>query len=32
MHGIKRIKPILRHLAMDEPACAIITGNHQAGK
>ena len=29
MHRIKRIEPILRHLAMDEPAFSIITSNHQ---
>lgn len=29
MHRIERIKPILRHLAMDEPSSPIITSNHQ---
>ena len=29
MHRIKSIEPILRHLAMDKPACSIVTGNHQ---
>ncbi len=30
MRRIERIKSILRYLALDEPACPIITGNHQA--
>ena len=29
MRRIKSIEPILGHLAMDEPACSIITSNHQ---
>lgn len=29
MQWIESIEPILRHLAMDEPACSIITSNHQ---
>lgn len=29
MHRIKRIEPILRHLAMYEAPCSIVTGNHQ---
>lgn len=32
MHWIKRIEPILRHLAMNEATCSIITGNHQASQ
>ncbi len=32
MHRIERIKPILRHLAMDEASCSIITDNHQASQ
>ena len=32
MHRIESIKPILRYLAMDEPACSIITGNHPASQ
>ena len=32
MHRIERIEPILCHLAMDEPACSIVTGNHEASQ
>lgn len=27
-----RIEPILCHLAIDEPTCSIITGNHEASQ
>ncbi len=32
MRRIKSIEPILGHLAMDEPACSIVTGNHEASQ
>lgn len=32
MHRIERIESILCHLAMDKPACSIITGNHPASQ